>query len=222
MRTSFCLSDALRLGLVLSLVVLSSGCQGQSTSLLGGGGSKPKPSAKIVVWQDPAIPDSEGTNIRDANNDAARFVVIGTDGQVDFVNSNSFLIARDITADVQDASIQVGSGIIDIRFGVAPSNATDSRAFLVDRASGHFIQLVGGTSDVTFQVTETQFEDPNDPTDDQAVAAGEADNPLVTAASSNTPTTNVLNNLCGVGGAGMIPVVLLGLLGLRFARRRRL
>jgi hypothetical protein len=206
------------IGLVLAWVVVSSGCQGQ-TSLLGGG-SKPKPPAKIVVWQDPANPDSQGTSIRDVNNDAERFVVIGTDGEVQFVNGTTFSIATDITANVDDASIPVGNGTVDIRFGAAPSDPTDRRPFLVDRASGYFIQLVGGNGDVTFQVTNAPFEDPNDPTDDRAIAAGEDDNPLATAASPNTATTNVLNNLCGIGGAGMIPVTLLGLLGLRFARRR--
>lgn len=206
-------------GLVVSLVVLSSGCQG--TSLFGGGSSKPKPSAKIVVWQDPANPDSQGTNIRDVNNDSERFVVIGTEGKVHFVHGTTFSIATNIGANVDDASIAVDAGTIDIRFGAAPSDPTDRRPLLVDRTSGHYIQLLGGSGGVTFQVTDAQFEDPDDSTDDRAVAAGEADNPLVTVASPNTATTNALNNLCGIGGAGMIPVALLGLLGLRFARRRR-
>ena len=219
MKTSCGLSHGLCLGLVFVVAVGLIGCQ-STNGILGGTSTKPKPSAQIVIWQDPADPVSEGTNIRDVNNDSTRFVVIGTDGQVDFVHDTSFLIARNITADVQNASIQVGTGTIDIRFGLAPGNTTDRRPYLVDRASGNFIQLIGGDNDVTFQVTTTPFEDPNDATDDQAVDAAAADNPLVTASSPNSASTNFFNNLCGIGGAAMMLPTLLGMLGLRFAHRR--
>jgi hypothetical protein len=223
MRTVSCVSHVMRFWGVFSFVVLSCGCQGLNIGTSsGGGGSTLQPSDKIVVWQDPANQDSKGTNIRDVNNDAERFVVIGTGGEVQFVHGTTFLVARDVTANLNDASFNVGNGTIDIRFGLAPGETTDRRPFLVDRNTGHLIQLVGGTTEVTFQVTDTAFEDPNDPTNDRAVQAGETDNPLAAAASPNTPTTNALNRLCGIGGAGMIPVILLGLVGLRFARRRRL
>ena len=217
MGTMCIVKRTVRLWGVLSLMVLSSGCQGQNG---GGGGGSLQPSDKIVLWEDPANPGAPGTNIRDVNNDAGRFVVIGTGGEVQFVSGKTFLVARDVTANLDDASFNVGNGTIDIRFGLAPGETTGRRPFLVDRNTGHFIQLVGGTTELTFEVTDAAFEDPNDRTDDQAVEAGEADNPLATAASPNTPTTSALNSLCGIGGAAMIPVVLLGLLGLRFARRR--
>ena len=219
MRANCCFSHALRLGLVLAVVAGLSGCQ-STNGILGGTSTKPKPSAQIVVWQDPADPASEGTNVRDVDNDPTRFVVIGTDGQVDFVHNTSFRIAQGITADVQSASIQVGTGTIDIRFGLAPGNTTDRRPYLVDRVSGNFIQLVGGTNDVTFEVTTAPFENPDDASDDRAVDAGAADNPLVQAASPNSAGTNALNKLCGIGGAAMMLPTLLGMLGLRFAHRR--
>lgn len=183
---------------------LLAGCQTQ-----GGDGASELPS-QIIVWEDPETGD-QGTPIRDANNDENRIAVVGTNGRVQFVQDGS--VCNDCR--VTDATVELEDGnLIDIRFGVGVVGDEVRRPFLVDRDTGNFIQLVGGGgSRVNFQVTTTAFEEPNDRTDDMAIPAGETANPATEDSSSRQAP------LCGAAG-GMIPLVLLGLLLMRLARRR--
>lgn len=180
------------------------GCQTQR-----GDGASELPS-RIVVWEDPETGD-QGTPIRDANNDENRIAVVGTNGRVQFVQDGT--VCNDCR--VTEATIELEDGhLIDIRVGVGAVGDNVRRPFLVDRNTGNFVQLVGGGgSPVSFQVTSTPFEEPNDSTDDMAVPVGETDNPTLEDSGGGQAS------LCGAAG-GMIPLVLLGLLLVRLARRR--
>jgi hypothetical protein len=172
--------------------------------------------AELVVWDDPDSAGS-GTTIRDANNDSTRFVVIGTNGAVQF--SPGETVCNDCEADVDNATIDVQGNMIDIRFGVGVTGDTNRRLFLVDRESGNFVQLVGGGSaPVEFQVTDTAFEDPDDPSDDQAVAAGTSENPANAGDDGGGGTGN--SGLCGIFGAPAL--ILMALAPALMWRRRKL
>jgi hypothetical protein len=179
------------------------GCQNQ-----GSGGAVQLPE-RIVVWEDP-VTGATGSSIRDANNDAERIVLVGTDGRVQFVSDQS--VCNDCMT--EGATIDLGGGnLIDIRFGVGAVGDDVRRPFLVDRASGNFVQLVGGgDEEVTFQVTTEPFEDPND---DLAIAAGETDNPTL-----GTGGGGGSGGLCGALGLGTILPIGLGLMILMAWRRR--
>lgn len=187
------------------------GCQNQGS----GGGPTELPN-RVVVYSDPEDSERQGSNIRDANNDDDSFVLIGSNGKVQFMPTPS--VCNDCS--VTGATITLeGDQLIDIRFGLAPDGTGSRRPFLVDRASGNFIQLVGGgSSSVTFQVTEEAFEDPNDRSDDLAVEASTISNP---AASADTGGQGgIIGQFCGATGA-MLPVILLSMLAWRFSARRR-
>jgi len=179
------------------------GCQTQ-----GGGGAAQFP-AEIIVWEDPES-GNQGSPIRDANNDPERFVVVGTNGRVQFVQDSS--VCTDCMT--EGATIDLGEGnLIDIRFGVGVVGDDVRRPFLVDRTYGTFVQLVEEGGGIIFQPTDTPFEEPNDRTDDMAKAAGSEANPTITSTGARTAP------LCGLLGA-MMPLTVLALLGLRLLRRR--
>ena len=184
------------------------GCQTQQSQ------SRVVPPKNIVVWEDPDTGD-QGQTIRDANNDEDRFVVVGTNGRVQFLPGGE--VCRACDTDIDNARIDLGDGhLVDLRFGVGAVGDDVRRLFLVDAASGNFIQLVGGgDKDVTFQVTTEPLEEPNDDSDDRALAAGEAPNPA--AGESQSQSREV--PLCGaLGGPIMGLLVLLNSL---VAWRRR-
>ncbi|MCH7812592.1 MAG: hypothetical protein IID40_01095 [Planctomycetes bacterium] len=199
------------LALLVCLSCSLIGCQNQGS----GGGPTELPNS-VVVYSDPQDPERQGSNVRDANNDDDSFVLIGSNGKVQFMPTPT--VCNDCS--VTGATITLdGDQLIDIRFGLAPDGTGSRRPFLVDRTSGNFIQLVGGgSSSVTFQVTETVFEEPDDSTDDLADEAGTIDNPA--AAADTGGTGGIIGQFCGATGA-MLPLILLGMLALRFSARRR-
>ena len=197
------------MGATGALAVGLTGCQSQAS----GGGDGPSLPKKVVVWGDPEDLSNQGRDIRDANNDGDSYVLIGTNGRVQFM---PILRVCD-DCDVEGATITLGSGqLIDIRFGVGPDGQGARRPFLVDRASGEFVELLGGgDSTVRFNRADALFEDPDDSSDDLAQAVGETATPVV--------ADNVDRNsgLCGALGAWMIPMTLAGLLLMRLVRPRR-
>ncbi|MCP4248506.1 MAG: hypothetical protein GY778_15770 [bacterium] len=199
------------LALLVCLGCCLVGCQNQGS----GGGPTELPDS-VVVFSDPENSERQGSNIRDANNDDESFVMIGSNGKVQFLPVPT--VCNDCT--VEGATITLDGGqLIDIRFGLAPDGTGSRRPFLVDRTSGEFIELLGGGSDpVEFSRSGAVFEEPDDSSDDLAVEAGTTDNP---AASADTGGQGgLLGQFCGATGA-MFPVILLGMLALRFAGRRR-
>ncbi len=188
---------------VLTVIVGSSGgCQSQS----GGATELPR---EVIVWEDPETGD-RGSPIRDVNNDEDRIVVVGTNGDVQFVADGT--VCND--CDTEEATITIGSGdLIDIRFGVRQEGDQTRRPFLVDRNSGNFIELVGSSNAITFQVTSIPLEDPNDSSDDLAIRAGSEDNPTVEGGSGSGSAP-----LCGI--LGFVPLAL-GLLVMLNWRKRR-
>lgn len=188
---------------------LMTACQSQPA---GGSGRTDRPS-QIVIWEDP-LDGGQGTAVRDANNDPERFVVIGTNGAVQFIPDGTVCSDCDTT----DATIDVGEGnLIDIRFGVSSVGDDARRPFLVDRASGNFVQLIGGgSSNVTFQVTEEPLEDPNDSSDDLAIAAGTDANPQPNTGGTGGP----LGSLCGAAG-GILPLFAFCGIAMHIVRQRR-
>lgn len=171
---------------------------------------------RVVVWADPLDAASTGITIRDANNDAGRFLVVGIDGSVEFFPAET--VCNDCTADIPNAVIDIDGNQIDIRFGVGVTGEdTERRPFLVDNANGTFVELVGGGNvDVSFQPTDTPFEDPNDDSDDRAVESGSEANPSVSQAKPST--TSSLPSLCGATGA--LPIWAMLLSPALFWRRR--
>jgi len=194
----------------VAIAVLAGGLPGcQSSGSRGGGTQLP---ADVVVWGDPEDLDNRGRNIRDVDNVDEKHVLIGTDGSVQF-SSNPPTVCNDCEADIDNATIDLGGGnLIDLRFGTAPGS-TERRPFLVDRATGNFIRLV---EQATFQVRDEPFEDPDDSSDDLAVAVDETANPAVSSRSSGSTGSG----LCGALGTWMIPMSLGGMLLMRPLGRR--
>ncbi len=194
------------LGVSMLAGILSVGCQAAADA-----DAVTELPARIVFWEDP-VTGNQGQTIRDANNDADRIVIVGSDGAVQFVADGTVCNNCNTT----DATIDLGDGnLIDIRFGVGAVGDDIRRPYLVDRASGNFIQLRGGGSQpVTLEVTDTPFEEPNDRSDDMAIPVGDAPNPTLGSSAADQPA-----GLCGAAAA-TIPLVVLGLLLTRFARRR--
>ena len=192
------------LGVSMLAGILSAACQAQSD------GATQLPS-RIVLWEDPET-GVQGQTIRDANNERDRVVIVGSNGSVQFVSDGTVCNNCETT----DATIDLGGGnLIDIRFGVGAVGDDVRRPFLVDRASGNFIQLRGGGDQpVTFEVTGTPLEEPNDRSDDMAIRAGGAANPTLDNSGADQSAA-----LCGAAAA-TIPLVVLGLLLTRLARRR--
>ncbi len=196
----------------LLTVIVVSGCQ----QFNGIGNRTPATGIpeRVVVWADPTNAESTGSSIRDANNDEDRFIVVGTNGAVQFLPGQT--VCDDCSVDIDNAVIDLGDGnSVDIRFGIgAVGDDTARRPFMVDAASGNFIQLVGGgSSPITFQVTEQPFEDPDDDSDDRAVSAGDASNGTATTGSGASQS-----GLCGV--FGVLPVWAMVLVPAFFWRRR--
>jgi hypothetical protein len=192
--------------IALVATVALTGCQSQ------GGGGVDLPN-QVVVWGDPEDPEIQGRNVRDANNDDESFVLIGTNGRVQFEPLR--LVCND--CQVEGATIELETGqLIDIRFGLGPDGTGGRRPFLVDRESGEFIELLGGRSEpVEFRRSGAMFEEPDDRADDLAVAVDEAANPTVASNGGGSGS----GGLCGALGAAMIPVVLGGMVLIRQARR---
>ncbi|MFQ5489184.1 MAG: hypothetical protein ACE5GE_00570 [Phycisphaerae bacterium] len=188
------------LGLIL---IASAACQQQNVT----------PAAEtIVVWADPQDETSTGQSILDANDDPERFVLIEANSRVVFSNGD---VCNDCTTDLDTATIDLGGDqFIDIRFGRGPDGAGTRRPFLVDAASGNFIQLVG-SDPVTFQVTAEPFEADNDDSDDRAVFAG------TQAVSGGSSASQAASPLCGILGGGSIGLFLLTLLALTYTRSVR-
>ncbi len=195
-----------RVGTILLIAVGLAGCQNQ------GSGKPVSVPARIVIWEDPGA-GGQGQTIRDANNDENRYVVIGTDGTVQFFPDET--VCNDCEANIDEAQIDLGNGdLIDLRFGVGATGDDVRRLFLVDVASGNFVQLLGGgEEDVTFQVTTEPLEEPNDDSDDRAIAVGDGPNPTASDSSSSRTT------LCGAVGLGTLGPMFLALLVPMWRRR---
>ena len=189
---------------LITVAVWGAACQNQGT---GGGTQLP---GNVVVWGDPDNLENRGRNVRDANNDEDSFILIGTNGRVQFEPLR--LVCDDCTVD--GATIELDTGqLIDIRFGIGPDGTGGRRVFLVDRASGEFIELLGGgSSPVEFRRSGALFEDADDRSDDQAVAVDETPNPT-------TSTSSGSSSLCGIFGM-ILPLAFTGMLALCLTRRR--
>lgn len=186
------------LGAVALVAVWFAGCQSQSSNAVT---SRP---SRLVVWGDPQGLESRGTAVRDWNNSDADYVVIGTNGQVQFADGS---VCDSCETDIDNARITLGSGdLIDIRFGVHPEGDDTRRPYLVDVAAGTFVDLGGGGDEaVTFTPTTEPFGDPEDETDDRAVVVDEQANPV--GESQNQQTS-----LCGALGGSAAGTLLLVLM----------
>lgn len=183
-------------GMIILTAAWLAGCQTQNVT------SRPE---NVVIWEDPET-GVQGQTIRDVNNDDDRFVVIGSNGRVQFSFGS---VCNDCDTDLDNARIQVDGAFVDIRFGVAPVGDEIRRSFLVDAQNGTFIELVGGGDEpVTFRATDEVFEDPDDDSDDRAISAGTTSNPSNEAQQES--------GLCGaLGGLGLGLLLLAPLVGWR-------
>jgi hypothetical protein len=185
---------------ILLTTVWLAGCPAQEGAVTS------RPSS-LVVWGDPDNPDSQGTAIRDWSNNSSEFVVVGTDGQVQFADGGVCTVCE---ADVDNAVIRVDGNTIDILFGLHPDGDDVRRPYLVDRAANTFVDLGGGGSEaVRFTPTTEAFGEPDG--DNRAVNAGTQSN---TGSRAEEDT-----GLCGaLGGFGLGLLLLAPLAGWR--RRR--
>jgi hypothetical protein len=132
--------------------------------------------AEIVVWGD-TDPDNDAAfaSIRDANDVDDRFVVIGTNDQVQFSNSR---VCNTCTVDGYTISVD-GTPRVNIRFSSGPDGFGVRRPFLVS-TDGFYVQLLlGDDKNYTFQEVDQRFEDPDNLTDDVAVQVGTIPNPAL-------------------------------------------
>jgi hypothetical protein len=185
---------------ILLTTVWLTGCPAQEGAVTS------RPSS-LVVWGDPDNPDSQGTAIRDWSNSSSEFVVVGTDGRVQFADGGVCTVCE---ADVDNAVIRVDGNAIDILFGVHPDGDDVRRPYLVDSAANTFVDLGGGGGEaVTFTPTTEAFPDPDG--NNRAVAVGTQSN-AGNAAQRST-------GLCGIVGAlGLGFLLLAPIMGWR--RRR--
>jgi hypothetical protein len=193
------------LGLVLAGLGLTGGCG------LFPSDTRQLPT-EVVVWGDPD-PENDGefTSVRDANDVSDRWVLIGTDGQVQFSNGK---VCRECS--VADATILVNeTPRINIRYSTGPDGAGERRPFLVS-TDGFYIELVTSGDSVTFQEEEAVFEQDDDPSDDLAERVGTTPNPTLEDQGDSGGFS-----LCGAGVIGFLPLTLLGLVLTPWARRRR-
>ena len=186
--------------MVLLTTVWLAGCPSQEGAVTS------RPSS-LVIWGDPENLDSQGTSVRDWSNNSSEFVVVGTNGQVQFADGG---VCTSCDADVDNATIRVNGNTIDILFGVHPDGDDIRRPYLVDRAANTFVDLGGGGDEaVTFTPTTETFGDPEGY--NRAVAVGTQSN----AGGRGEENTG----LCGVLGAlGLGLLLLAPVLGWR--RRR--
>ena len=192
-----------RLGRYLPLfgftLIASLACQQQNVT------SAPE---AFAIWADPLDETSTGPTILDANDDENRFVRIDDRGLVVFSTGD---VCNDCTTDLETATIDLGDdAFIDLRFSRGPDNAGTRRIYLVDTASGNYIQLLG-SGPVTFQVPEETLEEDNDDSHDRAV--------FVRAASASGSSSGSSSPLCGILGGGSIGLFVMALLALTFTRR---
>lgn len=159
-----------RVGGVLGVAVMLGGCgwfsPRQVTEL-------PK---RLVAWGDPD-PNSDATAVavRDVNDLDDRFVVIGTNGLVQFSVGK---VCRDCA--VEGATIFIdGEPRMHVRFGGGPHGAAERQPYLVS-TNGFYVQLLSDSNVVMFQEEDLPFEPQNDPSDDLAERVGVIDNPAVT------------------------------------------
>jgi hypothetical protein len=193
------------IGLGLAVLSLAGGCgltQNDTRQL----------PTEVVVWGDPDPENEEQfTSVRDANDVSDRWVLIGTDGQVEFSNG---LVCRECT--VSDATISLsGTPRMNIRFGTGPDGEGERRPFLVS-TDGFYIELVTSGDSVTFQEEEAVFEENDDPSDDLAERVDTMANPTLGDQGGSSGFS-----LCGAGVIGFLPLMLLGLVLTPRTRRRR-
>jgi hypothetical protein len=195
-------------GVGVLVVSLATGCGlNQSSSAVT---SRP---AELVVWGDPD-PENDGLYpaVRDVNNVEDRWIVVGTDGRVQFSNGK---VCTGCT--VEDATISLsGTPRMNIRYSTGPNDDGPRRPFLVS-TDGFYIELVTSGEAVTFQEEDVVFEENDDPSDDLAVQADTTPNPAVEEGGGSSSRTG----LCGAGLIGVLPLTLLGLVLMPRARRRR-
>ena len=153
------------------LAIISGGLAG--CDLFGGGGGTSLPK-EIVMWGDPD-PESDAmfATVRDVNNEDDRFVVIGTDGKVQFSVGKVCNVCT-----VEGSTILVDGGRINIRFGPGLNGTGERRPFLVND-EGYYIQLVTKADTVVFVAETVVFEEPDNPDDDLAVRVGSFPNPAL-------------------------------------------
>ena len=157
-------------GAGVMLTITLTGCD-----LFGGGNRITELPAEVVIWSDPD-PDNEDTywSIRDVNDDPARFVVIGTGGEVQF---NIGKVCN--VCDVDGATIAIdGTPRMNIRFGLGPDGTGPRRPFLV-ATDGFYIELVSEGDSITFQEEDLRFEENDNSSDDLAQPVGVIPNPTL-------------------------------------------
>ncbi|MCP4594727.1 MAG: hypothetical protein GY842_28680, partial [bacterium] len=163
------------MGYVLAGMVAVCGCVVTGCDTLGGGGGITELPADVVVWGD-ADTENDATyaSIRDANDLEDRFVLIGSEGEVQF---NIGKVCEACT--VEGSVILVdGEERILIRFGTGPDTEGERRPFLVS-TDGFYIELVTEGEVVLFQEEDVRFEEPDDATDDLARRVGTIPNPAL-------------------------------------------
>lgn len=187
-------------------------------------------AGELVVWGDPAG-DAQSTEVYDADDDAERFVRVGTDGFVQFFDGS---ICGD--CDVDGSTIGYTDDLtMSIRFGPS-QQGNGALPFLVSN-DGFLVRLVADNDGITFEVTDTLFEDPDDasddlaeeddteensdpgdyPGDDLAVEAGVVDNPSAATTAQQNPLQALA---CGPSMVLFVPLTAMSILLLRLARRR--
>ena len=131
--------------------------------------------AEVVVWGDPDAGNNETFwAVRDADDSELAYLVVGTDGRVQFSNGKVCNVCA-----VENSTILVdGMPRMNIRFSSGPDGEGNRYPFLVS-TDGFYIELVADTGDaVIFQAEDTVFEEEDDPSDDLAERAGTIANPL--------------------------------------------
>ncbi len=157
-------------GLMVGMLSGSLGCR------TGDSGAITDLPAEIVVWGDTDPENDEAfASIRDANDVDDRFVVIGTNDQVQFSNSR---VCNTCTVEGYTISVD-GTPRVNIRFSSGPDGFGTRRPFLVS-TDGYYVQLLlGDDNNYTFQEVDQRFEDPDNLSDDVGVRVGTIANPAV-------------------------------------------
>ncbi|MFH0980172.1 MAG: hypothetical protein V2A79_01365 [Planctomycetota bacterium] len=142
----------------------------------GGGSGVPALPDEIIVWgdPDPANQDDEYASIRDVNDLDERFVVIGTNGMVQFANEKVCTVCE-----AEGATILIdGTPRINIRFGSGPDGFGGRRPFLVS-TDGYYIEVVEQNNAIIFQEEIERFEEDDYLGDDLAEQVGTIPNPAL-------------------------------------------
>jgi len=185
-------------------------------------------AATLIIWGDPAD-TAQSDAVRDVTDNPQRYVFIGTDGFVQFYNGK---ICG--TCEVDGSTVSYGSLKMNIRFGPGPDGGEGRKPFLVS-TDGFYIRLVEQSNgNMTFEKSDTPFEDPDDASDDLAEQDGTVANkapgdyPGDDLAEVNGVIPNPLGetsnrglvSACAPGMLVWAPLTALGI-GLMYVGRRR-